>query len=314
MSFSSALAAAAASPQERAAFLFLLLLLYSLVGWCGEMVYCSLGQGRLCEKRGFLNGPICPIYGHGALLVLLVLDGGCKNPLLTFLLGALLTSALEYLTSFAMEKLFHMRWWDYSRYRFHINGRVCLLNSTLFGLASVFLCHAANPPIADRLSRLFAAGIGVPLALVLGTIYSADIVLSVRSAVRIGDRLAKLHAIYGELTERLEELKAEQQRAAEAQRQRLEEALSAARQSAEERAAQAAQSVQAKLEPLADLSDEFTARLEAAKEEAQEKLRAIYDRQDFFERRLLHSFPAMRSPRHGEALAKWREYLASRKK
>lgn len=302
------------TPLERGCFTLLLLLVYSFLGWCGEMVYCSIGQRRLCEKRGFLNGPLCPIYGHGAIVVLLALDGGCENPVLTFLLGAVLTSIVEYVTSYAMEKLFHMRWWDYSRYRFHINGRVCLLNSTLFGLASVFLCHAANPPIADRLSRLFAAGIGVPLALVLGTIYSADIVLSVRSAVRIGDRLAKLHAIYGELTERLEELKAEQQRAAEAQRQRLEEALSAARQSAEERAAQAAQSVQAKLEPLADLSDEFTARLEAAKEEAQEKLRAIYDRQDFFERRLLHSFPAMRSPRHGEALAKWREYLASRKK
>ena len=302
------------TPLERGCFTLLLLLVYSFLGWCGEMVYCSIGQRRLCEKRGLLNGPLCPIYGHGAIVVLLALDGGCENPVLTFLLGAVLTSIVEYVTSYAMEKLFHMRWWDYSRYRFHINGRVCLLNSTLFGLASVFLCHAANPPIADRLSRLFAAGIGVPLALVLGTIYSADIVLSVRSAVRIGDRLAKLHAIYGELTERLEELKAEQQRAAEAQRQRLEEALSAARQSAEERAAQAAQSVQAKLEPLADLSDEFTARLEAAKEEAQEKLRAIYDRQDFFERRLLHSFPAMRSPRHGEALAKWREYLASRKK
>ena len=102
-----------------------------------------------------------------------------------------------------MEKLFHMRWWDYSRYRFHINGRVCLLNSVLFGLASVFLCHAANPPIAARLSGLFAAGAGVPLALALGVLYGADIAISVRSAIRIGDRLAKLHAIQRELAEKL---------------------------------------------------------------------------------------------------------------
>lgn len=306
--------ASLASPLERGCFAFLLLITYSLLGWCGEMVYCSIGQRRLCEKRGFLNGPLCPIYGHGALVVLLVLDGGCEHPALTFLLGALLTSLVEYVTSYAMEKLFRMRWWDYSRYRFHINGRVCLLNSVLFGLASVFLCHAANPPIAARLSGLFAAGAGVPLALALGVLYGADIAISVRSAIRIGDRLAKLHAIHRELAEKLDALRAEQQRAAEAQRQRLEEAVSAARQSAGERAALARQSVQARLEPLADLGDEFALRLEEAKNEAQQKPHALYQRQDFFERRLLHSFPALRSLRHGEALARWREYLARRKK
>ena len=196
--------ASLASPLERGCFAFLLMITYSLLGWCGEMVYCSIGQRRLCEKRGFLNGPLCPIYGHGALVVLLVLDGGCEHPALTFLLGALLTSLVEYVTSYAMEKLFRMRWWDYSRYRFHINGRVCLLNSVLFGLASVFLCHAANPPIAARLSGLFAAGAGVPLALALGVLYGADIAISVRSAIRIGDRLAKLHAIQREMAEKLD--------------------------------------------------------------------------------------------------------------
>ena len=75
-----------ATPLQRGCFTFLLLLVYSLLGWCGEMVYCSIGQRKLCEKRGFLNGPLCPIYGHGALVVLLALDGGCDNPLLTFLL------------------------------------------------------------------------------------------------------------------------------------------------------------------------------------------------------------------------------------
>ena len=84
--------------------------------------------------------------------------------------------------------------------------------------------------------------------------------------------------------------------------------------SAGERAALARQSVQARLEPLADLGDEFALRLEEAKNEAQQKLHALYQCQDFFERRLLRSFPALRSLRHGEALARWREYLARRKK
>ncbi len=259
--------------MTRFCFIFLLLMVYSFLGWCGEMVYCSIGQRKLCEKRGFLNGPICPIYGHGALVVLLCLHGGCKNPLLTFLWGALLTSIVEYITSYIMEKLFHMRWWDYSQYKFHINGRVCLLNSTLFGLASVFLCHFANPPVTAWMTEVFASGVGVPLSLILLLVYLTDIVLSVRSAIQIGSRLAKLHAIHDELAGKLESLKAEQHQNLEAHRHRLE----------------------------------------SVRAEAQQKLRALYDRQDFFERRLLHSFPTLRSSRHPEALSKLREYLASRK-
>ena len=277
--------ASLASPLERGCFAFLLLITYSLLGWCGEMVYCSIGQRRLCEKRGFLNGPLCPIYGHGALVVLLCLDGGCENPLLTFLLGAVLTSAVEYVTSFAMEKLFHMRWWDYSQFRFHLNGRICLLNSALFGLASVFLCHAANPLVTAWLTGLFAAGVGTPLALLLLAVYLADIVLSVRSAIQIGSRLAKLHAIYDELSQRLEALKAE-----------------------------AAQSVHTHLEPIAERADDLASRLENARAEAQQKLRALCDRQDFFERRLLRAFPSLRSVSHADALKKLKENLHTRRK
>ena len=264
---------ACVSPLQRGCFTFLLLLAYSFLGWCGEMVYCSIGQRKLCEKRGFLNGLLCPIYGHGALVVLLVLDGRCENPLLTFFFGMLLTSAVEYVTSYVMERLFHMRWWDYSHYRFQLNGRVCLLNSTLFGLASVFLCHFANPPIARWLGTLFAAGLGVPLALVLGVLYLADIAVSVRSALRVGSHLAKLHAVHDELARRLEQLRAGQRQFTEAQRQRLEE----------------------------------------VRAEAQRKLHALYERQDFFDRRLLQSFPTLKSARHSEALAKLREYLENRK-
>ena len=173
-------------------YLFLLLMAYSFLGWCGEMVYCSLGQGKLCEKRGFLNGPLCPIYGHGALLVLAAL-GGSTNPLVTFAAGAVLTSAVEYVTSYLMEKLFHMRWWDYSHKRWNLNGRVCLQNSTIFGLACVALCHWANPAVTLRVGALLRRGIGVPLALSLLVLYLADVVLSVRSAIQIGSRLEQLH-------------------------------------------------------------------------------------------------------------------------
>ena len=294
---------------------FLLLMLYSFLGWCGEMVYCSLGQRRLCEKRGFLNGPICPIYGHGALLVLMT--GGYQTPLETFLIGAIQTSAVEYLTSYLMEKLFHMRWWDYSRKRFNLNGRICLLNSTLFGLACVLLCHVVQPFLIGYVHQLLRSGVGIPLAFALTAIYIIDIVLSVRSAIQIGNRLEKLHAIHDELAEKLERLKEEQQQALEAQKERVEEFVSAARQSVGERGEETAQHIQAKLDWLKEEQqrsrDAHRARLDAARAETQQRLRALYDKPDFFERRLLRSFPTMRSLRHGEALNKMREYLESRK-
>ena len=292
-------------------YLFLLLMAYSFLGWCGEMVYCSLGQGKLCEKRGFLNGPLCPIYGHGALLVLAAL-GGSTNPLVTFAAGAVLTSAVEYVTSYLMEKLFHMRWWDYSHKRWNLNGRVCLQNSTIFGLACVALCHWANPAVTLRVGALLRRGIGVPLALSLLVLYLADVVLSVRSAIQIGSRLEQLHAIHDELAAKLEALRQEQRLAAEAQRAKLEAAMGAVRQGAAEKRAEAARAVQAKLEPLGGIGGEFAKRLDAARAEAQQKLHALYDKQDFFERRLLRAFPTLHSPLHGEALKKLREYWEKR--
>ena len=297
-----------------AAGIFLLLILYSFLGWCGEMVYCSIGQRKLCEKRGFLNGPLCPIYGHGALLVLVVLGQRWNNPISTFLIGMVLTSTVEYLTSYLMEKLFHMRWWDYSHHHFQLNGRICLLNSTLFGLACLVLRYVVHPRVMEPILWLFDHGLAVPLALALFALYVTDIVLSVRSAIQIGNRLEKLHAIYDELTEELEALKAEQLQKQEAQRSRLEFALSEARQAAAELRAEAAQALQERLEPLSELGDEFAQRLERAKAEARQRLEAIYAGQDIFERRLMRSFPALRSPRHGEFLKKLREYWENRKK
>ena len=135
--------------------LFLLYIAYSTLGWCGEMLYCSIPKGHICEKRGFLNGFLCPIYGHGALLVLYLLHGGFQNPVLTFIFGAIVTSILEYFTSWIMEKLFHMRWWDYSHYKFQINGRVCLLNSTCFALRA-FFCAMLYSRGSGRASQVSA--------------------------------------------------------------------------------------------------------------------------------------------------------------
>ncbi len=127
--------------------LFLLFLIYSILGWVVEVVYVFIRTKRL-ENRGFFYMPIVPIYGFGALLIIYGLDS-INNPINLFITAFILTTILEYFTSFIMEYLFDMHWWDYSDEFLNINGRVCLLNSSLFGLLSVFVISVLNPVIYE---------------------------------------------------------------------------------------------------------------------------------------------------------------------
>lgn len=130
---------------------FLLFLVYSILGWIWESVFCSLWKTGRFINRGFLNGPYCPIYGYGALMDLILL-GRVDNPLLLFFLGGFLCCLLEYATSVAMERLFHARWWDYSHMRFQVHGRVCLLGFLAFGFFSVALVHFISPLIMQAMT------------------------------------------------------------------------------------------------------------------------------------------------------------------
>ena len=115
--------------------LFLWFLFYSFCGWVYESILVSILERRPVN-RGFLNGPLCPIYGAGAVGAVVVL-GQVHNPLVVFLLSMVGASILEYVTSWVMEALFHARWWDYSDYKFNLNGRICLLGAFVFGVGGV---------------------------------------------------------------------------------------------------------------------------------------------------------------------------------
>lgn len=141
---------------------YILLMIYSFLGWLCESLYVSFAQQKVINS-GFMNGPICPIYGFGAMLVILFLQPFTKSLLLIFILGVILTSSLEYFTSWLMEVLFHTRWWDYSQFRINLNGRICLFNSILFGLMSLFVVYYLNPAVMNTVnlipytSKLFIA-------------------------------------------------------------------------------------------------------------------------------------------------------------
>ena len=126
--------------------LFLWFVLYSFIGWIYESILVSVMERRLVN-RGFLNGPLCPIYGAGAALAIALLHN-MHNPIMIFLISAIGASVLEYVTSWAMEKMFHARWWDYSDYRFNLQGRICLLGALVFGIAGVAIIDIIQPQVA----------------------------------------------------------------------------------------------------------------------------------------------------------------------
>ncbi|MGN0535698.1 MAG: putative ABC transporter permease [Eubacterium sp.] len=125
---------------------FFVFMFFSFCGWAVETLLYILRDKKFV-KRGFLFGPLCPIYGTGALICHLVLYKNVDNIFLIFLYGTLLCGALEYVTHFLMEKIFHAMWWDYSNRRFNIHGRVYLNGLLIFGAGCVLIVKLFLPGV-----------------------------------------------------------------------------------------------------------------------------------------------------------------------
>ena len=108
-------------------------LIYSFLGWVWETAYVSLKEGEFIN-RGFINGPLCTIYGHGAVTVYLILKPLEANTILLYFGGMIVATLLEYFTAVLMEAIFHTSWWDYSDQKFNFQGRICLGASLGWGL------------------------------------------------------------------------------------------------------------------------------------------------------------------------------------
>ncbi len=167
------------NPMEDILHLILMFFFYSFLGWCMEVVLKYIQLHRFVN-RGFYTGPVCPIYGSGAVLITLVVQW--LSPLesavgTTFAISFLLCGALEYFTSLVMEKRFHARWWDYSQKPMNLHGRIWIGNLVLFGLGGVAVVHLMNPVLLASLAGFsvvaqeIAAGILVAL-------FAADYVLT----------------------------------------------------------------------------------------------------------------------------------------
>ena len=168
----------------------LLFFFYCFCGWVWESCYVSVCQ-RHWVNRGFLRGPLLPIYGSGAIIILFVTLPVAGNLWLVWLLGMLAATALEYVTGDVMERLFKVRYWDYSKQKFNLNGHICLSSSIAWGFFSILLVRFIHPPIARLLADV-PSWLVDPLALVLTAAFTVDVVQSVQAALDLKETLTRL--------------------------------------------------------------------------------------------------------------------------
>ncbi len=166
---------------------YLIFLICSVVGYFMEVLWIYIGTKKIVN-RGFLCGPVIPIYGIGALLILFCLLRYYDDPVVVFVFGIIITSSLEYFTSFILEKIFHNKWWDYSKQRYNLNGRICLRNSFAFGVLSLVIIYFVVP-MFGMLFSLFSFKVWLVIAIVTFILLVLDIIYSVVIAYNLRNRI-----------------------------------------------------------------------------------------------------------------------------
>ncbi len=244
-------------------------IIYAFLGWCSEVAFAAVNKGKFVN-RGFLNGPVCPIYGVGMLIVVLCLWNLRDRPLLLFLGSALLTTALEFVTGFVLERFFHDKWWDYSDMPFNIKGYVCLKFTILWGLAASFIIGAIHRFIYMLIEKT---------PFVLGAI-----LLAVFSAAFIADFTVTLTALV-KLPKKLKAM-AEAEKALRAVSDKIGENISDTTIAAKEKGEALAEEKKPRLEEL-----------KAEYEKKKKELSAMLER-NFVQRRIFKAFPNLKNGRY----------------
>ena len=191
----------------------LLFFFYCFCGWVWESCYVSAKQ-RHWVNRGFLRGPLLPIYGSGAIIILFATLPVADNFWLVYFLGMLAATALEYVVGAVMEQLFKVRYWDYTKQPFNLHGYICLTSSIAWGFFSDLLIYVIHPPI-DKLLHKLPALLVNPLAAVIAVLFIMDTVKSTKAAIDLREVLTKLTEENAELRRLAKKAEAAQARTAE---------------------------------------------------------------------------------------------------
>ncbi len=291
--------------------LALLFFIYAFLGWCTEVAFAACKEGRFVN-RGFLNGPVCPIYGFGVVGVALALRPVMDSLPLLFLGSVVITSLIEFVTGFVLEKVFHAKWWDYSGMPLNIMGYVCLLFSLIWGVACTVIMKLVYPPIEH-----LVYGLPKPLLIVLVCVFFAvlavDLAATLATIRKLNERLkrltelaAEIHSVSDEIGKAISDTTLAAKQKAEAGEERwndyrsqVEEKLDQSRTAREQRSAamrdRIEQGREAGAQRLAALKESFSNMLEE---------------RSFGQKRLMNAFPHLKSSEHQAALEALREKYA----
>lgn len=170
---------------------------YCFAGWIFESTYVSIREKRPVN-RGFLRLPLLPLYGTGAVMMLWVSLPFRDSLFLVYISGVIAATALEYVTGWTMERLFKMKYWDYSNQRFNVNGYICLSSSLVWGLLTIFLTEVLHPPVSDLVLAL-PVSLDIAGVILISILFAADTVQSVKDALDLGRALEAMTGIRAEL-------------------------------------------------------------------------------------------------------------------
>ena len=316
-------------------------IIYAFIGWCTEVSYAALDRG-IFVNRGFLNGPYCPIYGCGVVIVVAALTPLKDNLLILFAGSFLLTSILEYITGFILEKVFHNKWWDYSNKPFNLHGYVCLKFSIYWGLACTFVMDVLHPIIYKGITMIPHI-LGVVLLSIIMAGFAVDCGVTVTTILKFNKRLkvmdemaAKIHKLSDEIGENIyENVTTAVEKSEEFQetheklltkisdtKENLMDLPSTAKEkiastaaSAREKLSESAENINVKEKIAAYKEIREAARLEKQreKEELERRYKELFAEKNFGFKRLMKAFPDMTSREQNESLEKYKKYFNIRK-
>ena len=277
--------------------------IYGFLGWCAEVAFAAFKQHSFVN-RGFLNGPICPIYGIGVTVVVATLRPYVGNLIVLYITSTILVTFLEWLTGFLLEKLFHHRWWDYSDMPLNIGGYVCLLFSLVWGVACVLIVKLIYP-LTNKLVSFIPIWFGKFLLVLLTITIFVDICITVQGILKFNKRLALMEDIAKELrniSDQIgENIYDSMMDSLEAQ-DRLKARAEVIRERVDEVKQENAEEVKARMESMRQRADELR-----FKYEKMAKLPT------FTSRRILRAFPKMMPREHVREFGQLRQILKKKR-
>ncbi len=298
--------------------------IYAFLGWCTEVAYAALNTGKFVN-RGFLNGPVCPVYGCGVLVVIVVLTPLKYSFLILFIGSILLTSIIEFITGFLLEKLFHNQWWDYSEQPFNICGYVCLKFSILWGIACVLVMDVVHPTIYAVL-KVVPKLPGTIILVILCIVFVVDIVITVSTILKFNQHLkmidelgAKIKVVSDEIGENIYEGVTTVLEKGEGIKETMEVKSTEFSENHEE----LVENLSSIKSSITDKKDELTesfgnvkSAFSGKKEELlqlQAKYKEALEKRNSGERRLMKAFPAMRAKGHEESYNRLKRYFEEKR-